>query len=258
MTTTSSVSNSSLLSTYLASQAAAQSTSSSSSTSSSDSSSLTSITGNLSTFLKILTTQLSNQDPTDATNTDQFTQELVEFAGVEQQINTNTKLENILTEIKSNGITPLLSYVGKTVQVSDDSQVLVQDGSAKFSYTLTDAATSVKMTIKNSSGNTVTTLTGTGQEGSNLVTWDGTDSRGNQVDDGLYTLTITAKNSSGDSLTASDISLIGVVTGIETSGTTTTLSVGDANVSASDITAVYAGTTTVSTSSTTASSSTSS
>jgi flagellar basal-body rod modification protein FlgD len=255
MTTTSS-----LLSTYIASVNATLSASSSSSTSSSSSSSLISATGDLTTFLKILTTQLQNQDPTDATDTDQFTQELVQFAGVEQQINTNSKLDEILTEIKSNGITPLLGYVGTTVQATDDDQILVQDGTSDFAYTLSSAASSVTIKITDSSGDTVNTITTTGSEGVNKVEWNGTDSSGDAVDDGLYTVKITAKDSSGDSVTVSDISLIGVVTGISTdSDGTTTLTVGDSvSLSPDDVTAVYGSTTTVSSSSTTSSSSTSS
>lgn len=246
MSTTVSSSTSSILENYIASQSS--STSSTTTTSSSDS---TSLWGDFTTFLKILTTQLENQDPMDATDTDQFTQELVEFAGVEQQISTNDKLDTIISTLDGNGITPLLSYVGKTVEVSDDDQIVLQDGSATFSYTLASAASDVTITVKDADGSTVATMSGLTASGVNRVSWDGTTDDGDTAEDGVYTVEIEATNSSDKSITVSNIDLIGAVTSIQTdSDGTTTLSLGDAyQVSADDVVAVYSGISTESSSS---------
>ncbi len=75
---------------------------SSSSSNSSGGSSLSStadktIAGNFQTFLTLLTTQLQNQNPLDPLDTNQFTQQLVQFAGVEQQLKTNDSLQTLVT-----------------------------------------------------------------------------------------------------------------------------------------------------------------
>ena len=69
----------------------------SSSTSSSSSSALSSLDSNFQDFLSMLMTQLQNQDPTSPMDTNEFTSELVQFSSVEQQINTNSNLEQLIT-----------------------------------------------------------------------------------------------------------------------------------------------------------------
>src|SRR6202048_3107698 len=55
------------------------------------------IAGNFQSFLTLLTTQLKNQNPLDPLDTNQFTQQLVQFAQVEQQINMNTQLQSLVS-----------------------------------------------------------------------------------------------------------------------------------------------------------------
>src|SRR6201992_1413111 len=75
------------------------------------------LSGNFSTFLTLLTSQLKNQDPTSPMDSNQFTQQLVEFSQVEQQINTNTNLQTLITQGQSNGTAMTTGYLGKTVTV---------------------------------------------------------------------------------------------------------------------------------------------
>ena len=67
----------------------------------STSSSTQEIAGNFTQFLTLLTTQLKNQNPLDPMDTNQFTQQLVQYAGVEQQLKTNDRLDSILTASKT-------------------------------------------------------------------------------------------------------------------------------------------------------------
>src|SRR5262245_57242902 len=78
------------------------------------------IAGNFSTFLQLLTTQLKNQNPLDPLDTNQFTQQLVQFASVEQQINMNTQLGSLVTLQKTAQTTAALGFVGSTVTVDGD------------------------------------------------------------------------------------------------------------------------------------------
>jgi len=72
----------------------------------------TEIASNFTTFLQLLTTQLQNQDPLSPMDTNQFTQQLVEFAGVEQQMKTNTSLGTLVTLQQAAQTTSALALVG--------------------------------------------------------------------------------------------------------------------------------------------------
>jgi flagellar basal-body rod modification protein FlgD len=218
----SSLSNSSLLNSYIqqtqtattaAEQQMAQNVSNGVDASGSSS---TGVTGNFNTFLQILTTQLQNQDPTSPMDTSQFTQELVEFSGVEQQLNTNSLLQQLVTASGASGVKSLLGYVGQYVEVPANNQLLIQNGQSDFSYSLPSAAQNVSISVLNSSNQQVAQLSGPTASGTNNVSWNGQDSSGNQLPDGVYTLSVQATDSSGNPLTVSNIQLIGQVTGVQT------------------------------------------
>src|SRR3978361_1894744 len=75
------------------------------------------IAGNFQSFLTLLTTQLQNQNPLDPLDTNQFTQQLVQFAGVEQQLKSNDQLKSLVAMQKTAQATQALIYVGNTVAV---------------------------------------------------------------------------------------------------------------------------------------------
>ena len=75
------------------------------------------IAGNFQSFLQLLTTQLQNQNPLDPLDTNQFTQQLVEFAGVQQQLNTNSSLSTLVSLQQTAQSTQALSFVGKNAVV---------------------------------------------------------------------------------------------------------------------------------------------
>ena len=94
-----------------------QASSSSSSSSSLSSTTGATLAGNFQTFLTLLTTQLQNQNPLDPLDTNQFTQQLVQFAGVEQQLKTNDSLSQLVTLQQTTQATQALGFVGKTALV---------------------------------------------------------------------------------------------------------------------------------------------
>src|SRR5512144_3277623 len=75
------------------------------------------IAGNFQTFLTLLTTQLKNQNPLDPLDTNQFTQQLVQFASVEQQLKTNDQLTTLVSLQQTAQSTQALTFVGKTAVV---------------------------------------------------------------------------------------------------------------------------------------------
>src|SRR5213592_4420380 len=75
------------------------------------------LAGNFDTFLQLLTTQLKNQNPLDPLDTNQFTQQLVQFAGVEQQLKQNEQLATLVSIEKTAQSTTALAFVGQNVTV---------------------------------------------------------------------------------------------------------------------------------------------
>jgi len=213
--------NSSLLSSYIqqsqsATTAAEQQMAQNVSNGANAAASTSGLTGNFNTFLQILTKQLQNQDPTSPMDTSQFTQELVEFSGVEQQLNTNSLLQQLVTASGASGVKSLLGYVGQYVEVPANNQLLIQNGQSDFSYSLPSVAQNVSIGVVNSANQQVATLNGPTASGVNNISWNGQDSSGNQLPDGIYTLSITATDSGGNPLTVSNTQLIGKVTGVQT------------------------------------------
>ena len=78
------------------------------------------IAGNFDTFLQLLTTQLKNQNPLDPLDTNQFTQQLVQFSSVEQQLKTNDYPVGPGGSNANTVQTSAVNYIGKTVTASGD------------------------------------------------------------------------------------------------------------------------------------------
>ncbi len=139
---------------------------------------LAQLSNNFDTFLTLLTTQLKNQDPTAPMDSNQFTQQLVEFSQVEQQINTNTNLNTLITQGQSQIGTYATSYLGKSVSVTNGSAAL-SNGQANWTYTLATAASQALLTVSDANGKVVYAGTGGTAQGANPFNWNGQDNNGN-------------------------------------------------------------------------------
>src|SRR3954464_9956275 len=106
----------------------------------------TTLAGNFNTFLTLLTTQLKNQSPLDPLDTNQFTQQLVQFASVEQQINMNQQLTSLVALQKANQPTSAMSFLGSTATV-DGSSTQLASGKASWSFSADKPSTGT-ITIK--------------------------------------------------------------------------------------------------------------
>jgi len=144
-----------------------------------------------------LTTQLQNQNPLDPLDTNQFTQQLVQFAGVEQQLKTNDQLTQLVSLQQTTQATQALGFVGKTAVVDGNTTAL---SSSKATWELNiPSSSAVTVTIANRKGQTVFTGNYSASAGNNQpFTWNGQGSDGTQWPDGLYTMTATAADSSGN------------------------------------------------------------
>jgi flagellar basal-body rod modification protein FlgD len=180
-------------------------TAASSSSSSTDSLSSTTgatLAGNFQTFLTLLTTQLQNQNPLDPLDTNQFTQQLVQFASVEQQLKTNDQLTTLVSLQQTAQSTQALGFVGKTAVV-DGSTTAVKNGTATWELSV-PSNSNVNISITNSTGQTVFTGAYSVNAGNNQpFTWDGKGTDGTQWPDGQYKLTATGADSSGNAVAIS-------------------------------------------------------
>ena len=158
------------------------------------------LSGNFNTFLTLLTTQLQNQDPMSPMDSNQFTQQLVEFSRVEQQINTNDNLQDADQPGRSGrSASDAVSYLGKIVTITNGNAALA-NGQAAWSYTLGSAAAANTLTVTDSTGHVVYTAPGETAAGTHDFTWNGQDNNGNQLPDGVYTLTVTPQSADGSAM----------------------------------------------------------
>ncbi len=194
------------------------------------------LSGNFQTFLTLLTTQLKNQDPTSPMDSNEFTQQLVEYSQVEQQINTNTNLQSLISQGSSNASAMTVSYLGKNVSITNGNASLT-NGAATWTYNLGSTAASTTLSVTNSAGTVVYTAPGSVTAGSNTFNWNGQDNSGNQLDDGTYKLSVTATDPTGNAITTS-VASAGTVSQIDMTSGTPKLVVGNMEISPSDIAAV--------------------
>ena len=168
-----------------------------------DTSSLTSsrktIADNFDTFLSILVTQLKNQNPLEPLDTNQFTQQLVQFTSVEQQLKTNEFLEALVLGNQAgdaNAANQAVNLIGKTI-VAGSSTTQLKDGKASWTYTASNDAPDTTVTIRNKAGAVVFTQKMSIAAGQATFEWDGKDQSGLEFDEGLYSMTVDARDENG-------------------------------------------------------------
>jgi flagellar basal-body rod modification protein FlgD len=215
-------------------------TPSSSSTNSSSSTGIDSqtIAGNFNTFLQLLTTQLQNQNPLDPLDTNQFTEQLVQFAGVEQQLKTNDQLSTLVTLQQTTQSTEALNFVGKTVGVDGSSSQLAS-GQAQWTVSVPKPA-SVNVAIANSTGQAVFNGNFTMQAGTQQFSWNGLDNTGKQQPDGAYKLTMTGLDANGQTVAVSS-EIDGTVNSVDLTQNPPVLSINGQNFSLNQIKRVIQG-----------------
>ena len=196
---------------------------------------LSSLTSNMNGFLKMLMTQLQNQDPTTPMDSSQFTAQLVQFASVEQQVNINTGVQSLIQLTQSNNVLQASALIGKTVTATA-TQIPLQNGTAAIQFD-TPAAEPVTVSVTNASGNAVAQASLTSTAGQNTWTWDGKDSSGTQQPDGAYTVTVMG-GTVGTAPAAIPFTVTGATTGVVTQNKTQQIRIGPLTLPFSAILAV--------------------
>jgi flagellar basal-body rod modification protein FlgD len=175
-------------------------------------------TSNFNTFLTMLTTQLKNQDPLSPVDTSQFTQQLVSFSEVEQQINTNKNLQQLLQLQTTDQAIAAAPLVGDTIKFNSPTTAL-KNAEAGFNYSLPSNSASTTLEVEDASGNVVYTAAGSTAAGSHDFVWNGQTSSGVQMPDGgQYTLQVVANDASKNPITAT-VTAYGIVDGVNITNT---------------------------------------
>ena len=194
---------------------------------SSTSSASQTLSADMNTFLTLLTTQLKYQDPMDPMDTAEFTNQLVQYSSVEQAIQTNSKLDTLLSMSMSNLGAQAISYIGKTAQVLGDVMPL-QDRQAKAAYTLDKDVLSAVITVKDMSGKIVYSESVDTSAGTHEFNWDGKDSNGIQLEDGAYQIAVSTTVASGETEANVVTTIFGKVTGVASDSNGVYIGLGDA------------------------------
>jgi flagellar basal-body rod modification protein FlgD len=207
----------------------------SASTNSAVSSGQINLTSDYNTFLKLLTTQLKNQDPLSPMDTNNFTQQLVMMNGVQQQLQSNALLQTLVNQGSGSG--PAVNLIGKQVTVASDTATMA-NGTIPWSYNLGSDAAAATLNVLDSAGKVVWSQAAPSlTKGEHAFTWDGTTLTGGKVTAGDYSLNVTANDASLKTV-ASGVTIQGVVTGVQSSSTGTQLNLGKTVVDYTKITKV--------------------
>ncbi|CPR21082.1 flagellar hook assembly protein FlgD [Brenneria goodwinii] len=178
-------------------------------------------------FLTLLVAQLQNQDPTDPMDNSQLTSQLAQISTLSGIEKLNTTLGSISGQLDTSQALQASTLIGHGVLISGNSIVVGENSSVTpFGIELDSAASNVTVTIKNSSGSTVRTVSlGEQSAGIQTYSWDGTDDSGTAVAEGSYTYTVTATSSAGSSVVATPLKYA-LVYGVNTSSDGSTLNLG--------------------------------
>ncbi len=193
-----------------------------------------SISSDFDTFLRMLTTQIQNQDPTDPINSADFAVQLATFSGVEQQTKTNELLTNLTSRMNAGGLADLAGWVGMEARAKAPAYF---HGEPIAIWPQPDStADKAQVVVKNSFGGEV------GRYDIDLstepVSWSGKDAAGADVPDGLYTFHVESFKS-GSLLNSTQAEVYSLITEARIEeGQTVLVLLGNAKLKSADVTSL--------------------
>jgi flagellar basal-body rod modification protein FlgD len=171
---------------------------------------------NFDTFLKILTAQIQNQDPLEPMDSTQFTEQLVQFSGVEQQIRVNSQLETLIKATNSGAGAALSGYLGQEAEIDSAGAEFTGD-TIHWRYELPKDATSCTVTVTDAMGKVLYSETGETGAGTHDFEWNGELLKGGTAKVGdPYWISVVAEDADKKAITPTH-SLVTTITGVDMS-----------------------------------------
>lgn len=191
-------------------------------------------------FLKMLTTQMQNQDPLDPMDTSEYTQQLVQYSQVEQTIQQSTTLKDILARLSTQEMAQASGFIGREAHFDSSMAGLAGDSPARWAYTAGRPIASLVATVSDASGKVVDTRTLDPSNTSGRFDWDGALPSGAQAPDGTYSIALKGVDSSGGSVPVT-VSTIGTVNEVVTANNSVSLRANGVTYPAGKLLQVSAG-----------------
>jgi flagellar basal-body rod modification protein FlgD len=195
--------------------------------------------GDFNTFLTLLTTQIKNQSPTDPLDTNQMTNQLVQFASVEQQIAMNQNLQRLLSLEQASQLTAAAPLIGQNVEVEAE-QISLQSGAGTLRLPAAGASQTALVTIRGSGDRVIHQETVQLGSAPRTWSWNGRGSDGTSMPDGAYKVSVTGVDAGGKA-EALPFTTIGRVTGAERVGGDVKLLLGQLQASFDKLRSVSSG-----------------
>jgi flagellar basal-body rod modification protein FlgD len=190
-------------------------------------------------FLKLLTTQMQNQDPLNPVDNTQMLAQLAQFSQLSVIQGLSSKFDSMATALAGSTSLAATQLVGKEVSFDASQLSLAAGSSAKFNVVLPQAATDTTVVISDSTGHVVRTLhLGAEPAGTSAIPWDGLDDKGHACAAGTYTLGVGGTASDGTQFKGL-ANIRAKVTGVSYATGTPVLVVGNQQVTLSQVTEVY-------------------
>jgi len=184
------------------------------STGSNASASKATLSNNFDTFLTILTAQIQNQDPLQPMDSTQFTQQLVQFSGVEQQIRVNSQLETLIKATNAGAGASLSGYLGQTAEIDSTGAEFTGD-TVRWRYQLPSDAASSTVTVTDGAGKVLYSRTGATKAGTHEFDWNGElNNGGRAATDKPYWISVVAEDANQKAIKPSH-SLVTTITGVD-------------------------------------------
>ena len=180
-------------------------------------------------FLQLLTTQLQHQDPLDPMDTAEYTDQLTQYAILEQNVATNDNLEQLIGLTTTSTNTAALQYIGQTAEI-DSNYAMLSDGSATWSYSPSETTAEVSLIVRDQDGRQVYEESGETGIGEQTFVWDGQTNRGSTAANGIYSLEVVASDRNGEAV-ATEVTSFGEITGVDTTDGDVIYVVGELRVS---------------------------
>lgn len=166
------------------------------------------------TFLKLLTTQLSNQDPTSPMENEQFLSQLAQFSSLEQLMGMQNTMQAVYGGIQAMNNASMAGLLGTEVTARGNTVAVGEEGTASLGWANAEGVTDATLNITDASGKVVRSVDLGLIDSEGTYEWDGEDRDGNRVEPGEYSFSISATNADGEAVFV-ETRVVGIVDGMD-------------------------------------------